>query len=92
MLIDVDIDPISALIGYEFELKHPDGKTLSIKTNKSVEHQAIHTIKGKGLPISPDSYGDLQLRFLYNKPKDLSEEEINLLSQYVDSRKKRGIL
>ena len=92
MIMDVKIDPVCALFGYNFNLKHPDGKTLSIKTNKAVNHGSMHIIKGKGLPISNNDYGDLHIKFLYNIPEDLCDEEKSFLSQYIDSRKKRGML
>lgn len=92
MIVDINIDPISAFLGYEFEFKHPDGKKLSIRTNKPVDHGSLHTIKGKGLPISESEYGDLHLKFLYNTPKDLCEEERSFLNQYLESRKNRGML
>jgi molecular chaperone DnaJ len=90
--IDKHIDPIAALTGFETKLSHPDGTSLNLKLKNKISNGYIHKVSKRGLPKSESEYGDLNIRFLYNIPEDLSEEEIKMLESYVESRRKRELL
>lgn len=92
LFIDKKIDPIAALVGYESELLHPDGSKLNVKIKKSVSHGFIYKMNNKGLPKSEKDFGVLNIRFLYNTPQDLSQEEEQILNSYMESRKRRELL
>ena len=62
-----------------------------IKMNK-ISHGHIHKVSNRGLPRSEKEFGDLHIRFLYNIPEDLSEEEKTHLESYIESRRKRELL
>lgn len=89
LLHEVEIDPVFALINPEFKYQHVNGNKLNFKFNSSVKNGYVHIVKGKGIPTSENSYTDLHLKILYKMPIDISEEEKNLLNEYVESRKRR---
>jgi len=92
IFIDKMIDPVAGILGFESKLNHPDGSTLNLKIKNKINHGHIHKVNKRGIPKSENEFGDLHIRFLYNIPEDLSEEEKNILESYVDSRRKRELL
>ncbi len=92
IFIDKYIDPIAGVLGFETKLNHPDGTKLNLKLKNKITHGHIHKLAKRGLPKSQTEYGDLNIRFLYNIPEDLSDEEIKNLESYLESRKKRELL
>lgn len=92
IFLDKYIDPIAGLLGFENKLNHPDGSILNIKIKNKMNHGHVHKVNNRGLPKSESVYGDLHIRFLYNIPEDLSEEEKKYLESYIESRRKRELL
>lgn len=92
IFIDKNIDPIAGIIGFETKLLHPDGTILNLKLKNKISHGHIQKVAKRGLPKSQTEYGDLNIRFLYNIPEDLSDEEIKNLESYLESRRKRELL
>lgn len=92
LLHEVELDPVFALTNPEFKYNHINGNKLNFKFNNSVRNGYVHIVKGKGIPTSENTYSDLYLKIMYKMPKDLSEEEQNLLKEYVESRKRRQML
>jgi molecular chaperone DnaJ len=92
IFIDKSIDPVAGILGFESKLSHPDGSTLNLKVKNKINHGHIHKVSKRGLPKSENEFGDLHIRFLYNTPEDLSEEEKNILESYIESRRKRELL
>lgn len=92
LLIHKQIDPISAIIGCSFIIDHPDGSKLKIDLKPYTKNEFIYSVNNKGLPKSEKEYGTLLVKFLYNTPDNLTEEEENLLKSYVLKRKERGLL
>lgn len=92
IFIDKYIDPIAGLLGFETKLSHPDGSVLNIKVKNKITHGHIHKVSSRGLPKSQTEFGDLHIRFLYNIPEELSEEEKKYLESYIESRRKRELL
>ena len=89
---EIYVDPIQAIIEPSFSYKHPSGSILKFKFNSSVKSGYVHIVKNKGIPTSSETRSDLHLKFLYNIPKDLNEEEEQFLNSYIDSRKRRELL
>jgi len=89
---EIYVDPVQAIVEPNFSYKHPSGNILKFKFNNSVKSGYVHIVKNKGIPISADTRSDLYLKFLYNIPKDLNEEEEQFLNSYIDSRKRRDLL
>lgn len=92
LIHEIEIDPVLALINPEFKYQHVNGNKLNFKFNNSVKNGYVHIVKSKGIPISENSFSDLHLKIVYKMPKDITEEEKNLLQKYVDSRKRRQVL
>ena len=92
LLINKTIDPIVAILGNEIEVEHPDGTQIKINLKSYTNNEYIHSVAGRGLPKSENEYGTLLIKFLYNTPNDISEEERKLLQDYVELRKQRGLL
>ncbi len=92
ILHDFYVDPIKAIIEPEFKYKHPDGRTLNMKFSSSIKSNYVHIVKGKGLPVDSVNSADLHIKFLYNLPKDIDENEKNILNSYIEARKRRGLL
>lgn len=90
--INYSVDPVTAIVGDDIEINHPDGSNFKIKLNECTSNGSKYSVKNKGLPKNENEYGELIVEFLYNTPKDLTEFEKNILNQYVQSRKQRGIL
>ena len=89
---EIYVDPIQALVEPSFSYKHPCGNILKFKFNASVKSGYVHIVKNKGIPTSANTRSDLHLKFLYNIPKDLNEEEEKFLNSYIESRKRREML
>jgi len=89
LMFDKHIDPVAGVIGFEDVFLHPDGSKVNIKVKNGVEYGYVYTLPNKGLPISSSEFGSLQIRFLYNLPKDISEEEKSCLKSYIDLRNRR---
>lgn len=92
LIHEFEIDPVMALVNPEFKYTHVNGSKLNFKFNSSVRNGYVHIVKGKGIPVSENSYSDLHLKIMYKLPKDISDEEQNLLKEYVESRKRRQML
>lgn len=92
ILHDFYVDPVKALVDPEFKYKHPDGRTLNMKFSSSIRSNYVHIVKGKGLPTDSNNSADLHIKFLYNLPKDIDENERNILNSYIESRKRRNLL
>ena len=92
IFIDKYIDPVAGILGFESKLSHPDGSTLNLIVKNKINNGHVHKVSKRGIPKSENEFGDLHIRFLYNIPEDLSEEEKNILESYVESRRKRELL
>ena len=89
LMFDKHIDPVEGMVGFEDVFLHPDGSKVNIKVKNGVEYGYVYTLPNKGLPISQSEFGNLQIRFLYNLPKELSEEEKSCLKSYIELRNRR---
>lgn len=92
LLLNKTIDPIVAILGKDVVIEHPDGEKIKINLKPYTNNEYIHSVADRGLPKSENEYGTLLIKFLYNTPSDLSDEESKLLQDYVELRKQRGLL
>jgi DnaJ homolog subfamily A member 2 len=80
LTLEKEITLKQALLGFNFTVKHIDGKDLLISTiqGEVLEDGATKSVKGKGLPFHKDSMskGNLNIKFKVKFPKgtDLSED------------------
>jgi DnaJ homolog subfamily A member 2 len=99
LTLEKEITLKQALLGFNFTVKHLDGKDLLISTiqGEVLEDGAVKSVKGKGLPFHKDqmSKGNLTIKFKVKFPKgtDLSEDVRKALekvafrlSRYLEGR------
>ena len=83
LLIKRKISLVDALCGFEFLVKHPEGKYIVVKSKKIIYDKAIKCINNGGMPLKNDqfSYGKLFIVFsvVYPKEKEMNQDFKNLL-------------
>ena len=92
LLYNKEIDPVAALVGCQFVFDHPSGSKVKYNLKSNVKNGQMHKTQNKGLPIDDKNFGDLYIRFMYKNPENISEEEMDSLKKYLDSRKERNLL
>lgn len=71
-----------ACFGTKIEVQTLDGKKFMVKVASGTEHDSKLRIRGYGLPVGPlGERGDLYVRIGVKVPKDLSDEQKNLVEQ-----------
>jgi DnaJ family protein A protein 2 len=77
ILMDYEIPLIGALTGYQFKLKHLDGRDVYLQTKGIIRPGDVMKVSDLGMPIKNqlDSYGNLILKFIITFPTELSPEE-----------------
>lgn len=89
LTLEKEITLKQALLGFNFTVKHLDGKDLLISTiqGEVLEDGVIKSVKGKGLPFHKDSMskGNLNIKFKVKFPKgsDLSEDVRKALEKVI---------
>ena len=66
-----------ALCGFEFEVKHPSGENIVIKTFEITPPNFSRVFKGKGISVN----GNLEIRFNIVFPDSLSTEQQEIISK-----------
>jgi len=89
LLYKQTIDPVQAIMGGEFTIKGIDGKNITFMLEKGFDYKKLEKINNQGLPKSPTERGDLYIQFEFESPKNITEEEEELLIKYLDSRKNK---
>lgn len=86
----VGLDLYTALLGGEILIDTLDGK-IKLKVKPETQNGSKIKLKGKGFPVykSKDLFGDLYVTYSIRLPENLSEREINLLSELSDLNRKR---
>lgn len=92
LMLNQYVDPILATIGGSITIKHPNGNTFDVNLDRYTKNEHKIKTNNHGLPRSENEYGDLIINFLYKNPENLNDDEINILNQYLTSRKNRGVL
>jgi len=93
LFIEKKITLLEALTGFNFIIKHVNGKDLTVSSAPGdvISHNSIKTIKGKGMPFYKDSfnYGNLYVKFEVEFPKKgiLKEDAINNLKKILPGPK-----
>ena len=87
-----NIDPVAAIVGFDFKFNHIDGSTIKFKLKSNILNGQKHKVSGKGLPLDDKNNADLYLKFVYKIPENISESELNTLKEYVKSREEKNLL
>ncbi|KAI1321659.1 DnaJ- protein scj1, partial [Mortierella claussenii] len=72
-----------ALLGFELELKHLDGKIIKLsRDDKVTPFGFVQTLKGQGMPIkgSRGDFGDLFVEYKVEFPETLTKDQRSLLA------------
>jgi curved DNA-binding protein len=84
--MDLQIPYSSAVFGAEVAVPTLEGKQLKVKVPPGCQPQAKLRLRKHGLPDSPGgTRGDLLVKILVAVPKDLSEEQKDLLEKLKES-------
>lgn len=87
-----NIDPVAAIVGFNFTFNHIDGSNIKFKLKSNVAHGQKHKVSRKGLPVNETSNADLYLQFMYKIPENISDLELDTLKEYVKSREEKNLL
>ncbi len=87
LTMDLQIPYSSAVFGGEVEVPTLEGKQLKVKVPPGCQPQAKLRLRKHGLPDSGGTRGDLLVKIVVAVPKDLSEEQQEL----VEKLKKTGL-
>lgn len=86
LTMDLQIPYSSAVLGAEVEVPTLEGKQLKVKVPPGCQPQAKLRLRKHGLPESPGgTRGDLLVRILVAVPKELSEEQKELVDRLKES-------
>jgi curved DNA-binding protein len=86
LTMDLQIPYSSAVFGAEVAVPTLEGKQLKVKVPPGCQPQAKLRLRKHGLPDSPGgTRGDLLVKILVAVPKDLSEEQKDLLEKLKES-------
>ena len=82
LLVEVQINSIEAMLGVETYLEHLDGSKLQFTIPAGIQPGQVVKLSSKGMKNpETDKQGDILVRVTVTTPKNLSEEEKNLLKK-----------
>jgi curved DNA-binding protein len=89
LYFDQPIDIFTPMLGGKISIKGID-KTISIEIPAGTDSNRVFRLKGMGMPRfeDPPSRGDAYVRLIIHVPKNLSEEELKLFTQFASLRNK----
>jgi DnaJ homolog subfamily B member 11 len=72
----LDISLKEALLGFEKEIKHLDGHTVTVKKNSVAQPGDVIKVRGEGMPVHQSSErGDLYVKLNIVFPNQLTEKQ-----------------
>ncbi len=84
--LDREIRLTEALLGTTIVIKTPDGIEKRLKIPAGTKHQTKMRLAGQGLPImNTPRRGDLFIKILVSLPKELSEEQTELVEKMAET-------
>ncbi|CEM28628.1 unnamed protein product [Vitrella brassicaformis CCMP3155] len=84
LLTTVEIPLLDALVGFETQFRHLDGKDFPLKKDDVTDHGETMTVKGKGMPVrggKEGSFGDLLITFHIKFPDKLTKKQKELVRE-----------
>lgn len=87
---NIDIDAYTAMLGGQTQVDTISGK-LNVKIPKGTQPSGTLRLRGKGMPMynRPGTYGDLLIKINVHIPKNLSQEETELIKKLKDIKNKK---
>ncbi len=88
LFTEIYVDIFKVLLGGDILLRTLSGD-IKITIPQGIEYGKQLRVKGKGMPVYnvPGMYGDLFVKVKYFIPKDLTEEQIDLIKQAAEIKK-----
>ncbi|KAI0315540.1 HSP40/DnaJ peptide-binding protein [Amylostereum chailletii] len=90
LMIDVELDLLTALGGGQFAIRHLDERALivNILPGEVIKHDSVKVIQGQGMPSQRHhELGDLFVKISIVWPEHIDPEKIPLLEQVLPPRK-----
>lgn len=86
LIVEMEIPFSAATLGTKVEIPTLDGKNLSVQIPAGIQPKAKLRLKGHGLPAGPlGPRGDLMARMVVAVPKDLSDEQKDLINKLAET-------
>jgi curved DNA-binding protein len=79
---EVSVNAVDAMLGADVEFAHIDGHKLRVRIPAGAQHGQQLRIAGRGLPSNNNTIGNLLLSIKILVPKNLTEQQKNLLEQF----------
>lgn len=83
LFTNLDINVFDALLGTKVDVKHFDN-IITVKVPPLTQHDDVIRIKGKGMVLNNGTHGDLYIKLNYRMPKELTDEQRELIKQIKD--------
>ena len=79
---EVKVSFKKAMLGFSYNLDFLDNTQLKFKVSGPLKIGKVQKIKGKGMLIKDNIYGDLFIDFVFSLPKKLSDEQRELIKEH----------
>ena len=89
--VDLPISFVQACLGDEIEVPTLDGRA-TLKVPVGTQPNTVLRMRGKGLPSMDGGVGDENVRIVVEIPTKLTKEQVELMKQFGDLKKKKGWL
>lgn len=90
LISSTEVDIQQAWCGDEVTVETLSGKKLKVKIPPLSQYGRMLRVPNEGLPTRRGVTGDLFIRVLYKMPKDINEEQEELLKKFYDIEKKKS--
>lgn len=79
----IELNLKEALLGYNKKYEHLDKREINIDSKETTQPFSVRKLKGEGMPVHnfPSQKGDLYIKFKVKLPKELKEEEKELIKE-----------
>lgn len=88
VLYRLNIDPIEAILGNKIKVPTIDGNEIDVNIAEKSNNQNRISVKGRGLPLSPDARADMIVEIQYELPNQITDEMRQALQQYIAAKNK----
>jgi molecular chaperone DnaJ len=85
--LDFEVDPIVAILGKDVEVDLPEGGKTTIKMKEYTINGQKFNLPKKGLFKDENARTDFVINVVYKTPKNLSQEQKDILQNYVSTLK-----
>jgi molecular chaperone DnaJ len=85
--LDFEVDPIVAILGKDVEVDLPEGGKTTIKMKEYTTNGQKFNLPKKGLFKDENARTDFVINVVYKTPKNLSQEQKDILQNYVSTLK-----